>query len=350
MLLVFAAIFLGQTAHSSSMSALSTLNFAISAGRWILKDREELYYVRVQGAGGTQAEAREQAFRLAVAQAIGTLLVTETELRDGRIVREEIITHSAGMLYDFKEVETLIEGSLTVVIIDVWVARSEISNRILSQSRDVGRIEGGRLSQQIDSFKETRKTGDSVVRAVLRDFPSRAFSVTLENTRVTADSHRILHLIVPVRLTWDSVWLNSISEAAERASHQPGCNGFWYRGSSYCVNLVRLLVGYKGGYFDDKVIMDIAQREMWDDPPRLLLTIFDSGGNALLRECRITEMITAYGAYFFSFNNGLILAPQASARVEMSIDLRALTTELFDRVQVDLVRESACPTKRGGRR
>jgi len=332
-----------STAYSSTTSALNTLSFALSAGRWILKDRVEVYYLRVQGAGRTQSEARDQAFRLAVAQAIGTLLVTETVLRDGRIVRDELIAHSSGMIHDFREIETRTESALHVVVIDVWVARSEISNRILSQSRDTGRIEGERLSKQIDSFKETRKTGDGLVRVVLRDFPARAFSVTLEKTSVTADSQRSLHLLVPVRLAWDPAWLKSLTEAAEGASHQPGCNSFWYRASRQCASLVRLLVGYKGGYFDDEVVKNIAENEMWKDPPRLLLTILDKGGTALFRECYTTEMITAWGAYFFMFNNGLFITPQASARVEMSIDLRLLSAELLDRVQVDLVRDSGCP-------
>ena len=118
---------------------------------------------------------------------------------------------------------------------------------------------------------------------------------------------------------------------------------YWYRASRQCASLVRLLVGYKGGYFDDEVVKNIAENEMWKDPPRLLLTILDKGGTALFRECYTTEMITAWGAYFFMFNNGLFITPQASARVEMSIDLRLLSAELLDRVQVDLVRDSGCP-------
>lgn len=335
-------------AHASAASGLSNLSFAISAGRWLLKDRVEVYYLRVQGAGANQAEAREQAFRLAVAQAIGTLLVSETELRDGRIVREEIIAHSSGMIHDFNVIETRIEAGTHLVVLDAWVAKSEIANRVLSRSKNAGRIEGERLSQQIDSFKETRKSGDNLVRAVLSDFPSRAFRVSLEKTRVVVDSERALRLIVPVRLAWDPAWLQSLTEAAEGASHQPSCHSWWSRGSRQCMNFVRLLVGSKGGYFDDEIVEKIAQKEMWEDPPRLLLTIIDPDGNLLLRDCWITEKIEAYGAHFFVFSQGLTIDPNAAARVEMSIDLRVLPTQKLDRVQVDLVRDSNCQAPRRG--
>jgi len=332
--------------HASAAAGLSNLSFAISAGRWLLKDRVEVYYLRVQGAGANQAEAREQAFRLAVAQAIGTLLVSETELRDGRIVREEIIAHGSGMIHDFSVIETGIAAGTHLVVLDAWVAKSEIANRVLSRSKDAGRIEGERLSQQIDSFKETRRSGDNLVRAVLSDFPSRSFRVSLEKTRVVSDRERVLRLIVPVRLTWDSAWLKSLTEAAEGASHQPGCHSWWFRGIDECLNRTKLLVGTKGGYFDDDIVEKIAQKEMWDDPPRLLLTIFDSNGDPLLKDCWITQRVTAYGAHFFRFSRGLIVDPYATARVEMSIDLQELPTQKLDQVQVDLVRNSNCPVPR----
>jgi hypothetical protein len=261
-------------------------------------------------------------------------------------VREEIIAHSSGMIHDFNELETRIDGGVHLVILDVWVAKSEIANRVLSRSKDTGRIEGERLSQQIESFKETRGSGDNLIRAVLRDFPSRAFRVSLDKKRVVADSERVLHLIVPVRLDWEPAWLKSLTAAAVGASHQPSCHSWWFRGIDECVNRTKLIVGTKGGYFDDEVVEKIAQKEMWDHPPRLLLTILDSSGNALLRDCWTTEKITAYGAHFFRFNRGLVIDPYASARVEMSIDLRALPTRELDRVQVDLVRDSNCPAPR----
>lgn len=103
------------------------------------------------------------------------------------------------------------------------------------------------------------------------------------------------------------------------------------------------MVGSRGGYFDDELITRIAQKEMWEDPPRLVLSILESSGNSLSSSCWEIEKIEAFGGHFFRFKHGLTLDPNASARVEISIDLRALPTQKLDRVQVELVRDSKCP-------
>jgi len=342
-LVALAFLCLPLAVHASAASGLSNLSFAISAGRWLLKDRVEVYYLRVQGAGANQAEAREQAFRLAVAQAIGTLLVSETELRDGRIVREEIIAHSSGMIHDFNVIETRIEAGTHLVVLDAWVAKSEIANRVLSRSKDAGRIEGERISQQIESYKETRRSGDSLITAVLSDFPSRAFSVSLGKTRVKTDNQRGLHLIVPVRVTWDTVWLKSLAEAAELASHQPGCQGWLFRRIDECRNRVKLLVGTRGGYFDDEIVEKIVERAMWDDPPRIRLTILDSRDRVVFRDCWHAPSITASGGNFFKLNRGLLVDPDTSASIEMSISLQETAVSGMERAHVDVVRNRFCP-------
>ena len=311
-----------------------------------MKDREEVFYLRVQAEGRDETDAREQAFRLAVSQAIGTLVVVETELRNGRITRDEIIAHSSGMVHDFAIVQSRWTGQRQVIVIDVWVAKSQISDRILSRSRDAGRVEGGRISEQIASYQTTRLSGDSVIETVLDDFPARAFVITVGNTKVAVDQSRQASLLIPISVQWSQPWLNSMAEAAERVSHRPDCNGWFMRSTALCQSMHKLLVGTRGVYFDDNKMWDIYMTHIRRDPPRLMITIRDTAGNAQYHDCWIIHKLDpgrhGYGV-FLEWNQGILINERAGYQGDIALDLRNLPTRSLDRVEAEMVRKSQCP-------
>ena len=71
----------------------SPLGIVLTVGQWLLQDRRQVYYIQVQAPGDTFDQARQNAFRLAVEQAVGTLILSETESRNARLHRDEIITY-----------------------------------------------------------------------------------------------------------------------------------------------------------------------------------------------------------------------------------------------------------------
>lgn len=324
----------------------SPISVAITVGQWLMKDREEVFYLRVQAQGRDETDAREQAFRLAVNQAIGTLVVVETELRNGRITRDEIIAHSSGMVHDFAIVQSQRSGNQHMIVIDVWVAKSQIADRILSRSRDAARVEGGRITEQIASYQATRLSGDSVIETVLDDFPARAFVITVGNTKVSVDQSRQASLLIPVTVQWSQPWLNSMAEAAERVSHQPDCTGWLMRSSPLCRSMHKLLVGTRGGYFDDNKMWDIYMTHVSRDPARLRITIRDTAGNAQYHDCWIIHKLDPgqYGhGVFLEWNQGILINERAGYQGDVALDLRNLPTRSLDRVEAEMVRKSQCP-------
>ncbi len=72
------AILLGCSAPAIAVPSWvipSPITIAIQVGKWLQSNDEEVYYVRVQSKGSTEGEARTEAFRLAVDQAVGSLLI-----------------------------------------------------------------------------------------------------------------------------------------------------------------------------------------------------------------------------------------------------------------------------------
>jgi len=84
----------------------SPLGTGISVARWIYETAsEKVLYVEVIGEGATVEQARQQGFRLAVEHAVGTVVSSETEVRNDRQVRDEIITYASGYVDRFEVVE-----------------------------------------------------------------------------------------------------------------------------------------------------------------------------------------------------------------------------------------------------
>lgn len=346
LLMLMIAGLLALPVAASNWWVPSPLSVAITVGQWIMKDREEVFYLQVQAEGRDETDAREQAFRLAVSQAIGTLVISELQARDGQVVRDEIIAHSSGMVHDFEIIQSRRQNGRQIIVIDVWVAKSHISDRILSRSKDQGRVEGGRISQQIESYRASRLSGDSVIETVLDDFPTRAFVVKVGHTRVAVDENRDAKLLIDISIVWSPAYLASITEAAQRVSHQPDCAGWFMRTSQFCASKQKLVVGTQGGWFDDNKLWDMYMAHFVRDPARLLLTILDSTGRPQYRDCWIIHKIDtgSYGrGLFLEWRQGIIIDANAGYRGDIALDLGSLPARNLDKVEAEMVKKSQCP-------
>ena len=321
----------------------SPLTILLTIGQWMKKDRIEVFYVQVQAHGRDETDAREQAFRLAVNQAVGSLLLSHREVRDDAVKRNEIINYSSGYVHDFKILERQSAASGTTIKIDVWVRRSGIADRLLNESRDAGRVEGGRISEQIASIQRERQTSDRVVSAVAQDFPQRAFDISLSATRVTMDDRRQARLHVPFSVAWNSVYVRSMAEAVTAINQRPDC----LRWLANCYTTGMVHVGRQASaYFDDRVVFDMLHQELVISRPMVRMTVQDSVGSTLLTRCfSVAELDHSSYApwYFVDVGPGYVtLNTHSSRRYEITLDLGGLPVKNMDRVDVRIVRGSQC--------
>ena len=156
----------------------SPVTVALTIGKWLLKDRERIYYLQVEAGGKDEQAALTSAFRLAVSQALGSLVMAESEVRNQEVIRNDIINYSAGYVDDFKVLDRRSENGLVVVTVDVWVKHSRLNERLLNQSKGQGQINGAQTRIQSETLTYSRQEGDRVLTAVLNDFPARAFKLT----------------------------------------------------------------------------------------------------------------------------------------------------------------------------
>ncbi len=139
------------TSHAQNALSVITpspLTIALTVGQWLIKDSQKVYFVKVESTASTPAQAREEGFRLAVRQAVGALVVAETEVKNQQLVRNDIIQYSSGYVQDFKILSESQVGSMSRVVMDVWVSDSKIANRLLNVSKDDGSIDGEKSAVQ----------------------------------------------------------------------------------------------------------------------------------------------------------------------------------------------------------
>lgn len=321
----------------------SPVSIALTVGQWMMRGQVETYYLRVKASGRDEQDAREQAFRLAVNQAVGSLLLSETEVRRGELARHDIINYSSGYVHDFKILKQYSDGRDLVIEIDVWVRKSQIADRLLNKSADAGGVEGGRISQQIQSIQRERAQGDRVLATVLADFPQRAFDVSVEPTQVVFDSSRQGILRVPFHVRWNDKYIASLSEAVSVINQRPDCGRSWFK---KCQATAVVHAGHASGYFDDSVAQDLMHREMIISRPAVQLTIKDTMGYVRFQQCfsfadldhsdYSPRRFTDIGPGYFTVNHTY------NRRFEINLNLSNLPTAQLDRAEITIIRARQC--------
>jgi hypothetical protein len=203
---------------------LSPVSMVITAGQWLARGQDRYYAIRVEATANTAAEAKAEAFRLAVEQAVGTLVLSEKEVKNGSLVRQDIVTYASGFVHHFhvyKE-EPLPNGGVKVLM-DVSVAESKIADRLLNKSTASAPADSEQMSARISTVIDERQRGDRVVAQVLADFPQRAFDVKVGSPEyrivVNQFNQRMVEATVSFELAWNYDYVAGLF-AAMKATEQ----------------------------------------------------------------------------------------------------------------------------------
>lgn len=345
-------------AFSPNMLIPSPLGVVIMVGQWLIQDKRRVYYIRVQGQGATLQQARDNGFRLAVEQAVGTLVVSETQARNQRLIRDEIITYASGFVDRFEIIRTDATAQVHLVTMDVWIAESAIAGRLLNDSAGTGTIDGARLATQVETLQQERQAGDRLLATVLQDFPRRAFTVEVEKTQVDFDARRTLQIEVPVTLAWNTQYLTALNETMIRTSQN----------RISCFNFFKTLAGFPPDadcqarqnrqYFFNNVAFDEPHKVgavvqyFTQNKPAIQISIVDIHGTALLKTCRRFVFSNVEDQPYNIPNRHLFVVHNQSVKIDsryqlggkLSINLGAnpRVFESANRIDVRIVPEKEC--------
>lgn len=340
------ALILGLGMFSTLVYALpswvipSPVTIAVQIGQWILSSdsNQEVFYIRVQSKGSTESEARTEAFRLAVDQAVGSLLVSETVVQNDKVDRHEIINYSSGYVHDFKYVNIHRSQNEVILQVDVYVSKSKIAERITIQGETQGDLQGGRIAEAFKSLQQEQKTGDQVLTAVLTDYPHKAIEV--KNIQVEySNPNRQPTLTISYSVQWIDKYIVSLKEALSNtmfAVHhtQLGENGVNFYNSKCIFSC------YEAYKTDSKRFEVFINGVARDAEPMTMITLFDTHKREVTKQCwmfsRGLNLLTYYSNNTFQINEKEVTAHK------ITFNLAHLDISRLDTVDVKIVSRKNC--------
>lgn len=168
--------------------------------------------LRVKGVGKNVEEAKTNGFTTAIEIAVGSAIVSNKEARNDKMVRDEIINHSAGYVDNYTIVSRIDSNNTVTVIMDVQVKSSKIHERIFGKFSDQNELQGNRMSSQFSTYMEDRRTGDKLLNTVLSDYPSNAYNVKNKLTEFKLDKNRNAVVRIEYELAWNFNYLKALNE------------------------------------------------------------------------------------------------------------------------------------------
>lgn len=210
--------------ETSALLTPSPLGIVIATHSYLTADRKKIYYIKVKSSGATFDQARQQGFRLATEQVAGAVILSETELKNSKLSRDEIISYSSGVIDEYKILDRANTGNGIELTMEVWVAESVIAQRLLARSVTERGINGDAMATRVESILDERQRGDNLLKAVLRDMPARGFEVRVKPSKISMDVYRNTKVVVPYEIHWDDRYFNSVNATLKELSKpRPFC-------------------------------------------------------------------------------------------------------------------------------
>lgn len=141
-------------------------------------------YIVASGLGMTEGKAIEEALRSAVQQSVGVYMDADTITANEDVIKDEILSYSAGFVEDYKKLGVSQKDGLVEVKLSVKVVKDRLLGRIKEVLVAEKPVEGEKLFNISQSIEE--KSSDSVrlLSAVASDFPEKAVEIKLGSPQV----------------------------------------------------------------------------------------------------------------------------------------------------------------------
>jgi hypothetical protein len=294
---------------------LSVIRIALNLG----SGRQDYVQVDVVSEGYSVEQARLEGFRTAVNQALGSVVATQTQTQNQRLIRDEIINYSSGFVDRFEILEQQELGTRVRLKMRVWVAESRLAHRLLGQSYDSQSVPGGRIGAQVETLLEERQQGDRLIEAVMADYPHRAFDVRVGKSRVQFDQYRQASIVTDVTIRWDTRFTDAVRDTLRR-TNDPTKRAWVY------------------------------QRAVQDEPT-IQLAAVDSHGAILRKECRLFTISPDNTGFhrptrylLLWQNNAVIFDTGYRVGGDLTLNFGQDTQQLkqVDRIQVKIVSQKDC--------
>ena len=130
-------------------------------------------------------DAKQKAFEYGVEFALGSLLLTETTVSEGELIKDKITEYSAGYIDDYSFIEVEQSSDKMVILIAMGVSESKLVGALQSCSMGELTLKGDVAASRMNSYKAWSQ--DSVERLTdfLTSYPQDALELEILNTKLS---------------------------------------------------------------------------------------------------------------------------------------------------------------------
>ena len=231
--------------------------------------------VTVQAHANSAAEALNVAQRMAIEQAVGTVVVAAAHAESNRMVSDAVWTYSGARIERYD----VLEQTATSITIRAEV-RAMRMHTIPVRTSSAEAFVTPANTQQI-----AWNSGDAVVRQFLTSYPQNSFTVTTQPPEWIQTSQREQELRVRFQVTWSGEWLQAWRELAV-ATHTD----------------MRQL---------DRARQNVILNQVLDTRPQVQITVLNAGGQVVYQACRAyseldPQQVEQHGQPFVTWSQGRI--------------------------------------------
>jgi hypothetical protein len=247
--------------------------------------------ITVIGEGRDVTQAKNNAFQKAIEQEVGVALLSHREVKNSKLATDEIITHSAGYVDDFKILNTEIINGVYYATVKVWVKSSRIQERILGATTDAKFANGDKINQQYESYNNTRVSGDEVLTAVLSSYPKSAFTVKVDKINkadmlTMVDRNRNPVFVMGFEVAYNYNFIRSLNEALKLTSDNRIHNHQTQQIISVVSKKPRSIFGDKDVYYINDTQRADLIKSAFITRVHVKMTALDGAGNPLFHGCQ----------------------------------------------------------------
>lgn len=304
-------------------------------------------YITVTGSGKSFEEAKENAFRKAIEFKVGVTVLSDLEVKNYKVAKENIFLYSAGYVDDYKILTQENTNTGVIVMMNVSVSESKLKNRIIAEPKTSIEFDGSKHAVQFKTFSQEKTQGDIILNKTLSGYPVKAYNIKQLPHFITVDYYRNAIINIPYEISWNFEFIKSLRETLLLI--EDGSNGF-IKPSPGIVTIMAKdpkdwVIGSKTEHkFNDLIRAEKVRGTFMNSTPIVLVQFIDVHSNRLQAVCYTPRFISGYGESFYNTGSYNFATVYGNAKEKHTIKV-ATPLELIDKtnkIELSIVAENVC--------
>lgn len=158
--------------------------------------------VVASGVGATENEANRQAYRNAVEQVIGALIMSQTHVDNYQLISDKIVSFSDGYVKSVKALKPTqpIGNGFVEVALAVTVAKGKLRDKLKEEKISITAVDGESMFAEVVTQKERSQNRATAAAKILDELPASVLRVTADMPSVSSKNNAV---VVPVTVEVD---------------------------------------------------------------------------------------------------------------------------------------------------